>query len=277
MVRRGGGVGGHQEEPEVRIARFQHQGRPRWGIVEDGDVYLADGSIYESPSKGERVGPLDSVTLLAPAEPSKLVCYAGNYKKLISRDGRPLPDLTTFEPMLFLKSPTCVVGPGDDVVYPSMCEWVQHEVEICFVVKRRARNVSVEDAPGYILGYTCGNDITAANVHGRDHHLARSKSFDTFAPIGPTLVTDLRTDDLALRLWHNGELVVEDRTSDRVWNDAQVLSHASRVMTLEVGDVVMTGTPNLTYSDNRRVRPGDRMEIEIEGIGRLANQVAADG
>lgn len=259
----------------MKLARFIHDGRPTWGILEGDDLLLAEGSIAENPRRGPRVGRLGDVKLLAPCEPTKIVGYAGNFKRLMTRGGtRPLPDPATFEPMLFLKSSTCVVGPDEPLLLPiGIVGRVWHEPELCFVVKREARNVSVADAPSYILGYTIGNDVTADNVHERDNHLARSKSFDTWAPTGPILVTDLDTRDLRIRLWLNGQLAVDDRTSDRFWDDARVLSEISRIMTLLPGDLVMTGVPLPVSYDLRYIKPGDVMDIEIEGIGKLRTPV----
>lgn len=250
---------------------------PAWGIVEGEDVYEVSGSIYENPTRGARVGKLGSLTLLAPCEPTKIVGYAGNYKRLMTRDGtRPEPSWDGFEPMLFLKAPTCLAGPGDAVIYPKVCSRVWHEPELCFVIKRPARNVSVTQADDYILGYTAGNDITCDNVHERDNHLARSKSFDTWSPAGPVLVTDLDTHDLAIKLWVNGQIAVDERTSDMVWDCARILSEISRVMTLLPGDLIFTGVPMFVSQELRLIKPGDVMDIEIEGIGRLSNPVVAE-
>lgn len=260
----------------MRLVRFLHQGQPAWGIVEGEEVYLVEGSVYEAPTRGPRVGPLARLKLLAPAEPTKIVAYAGNYKRLITRDGRPLPDLATYEPLLFLKAPTCLIGPEEPVVYPAIATRVQHEPELAFVVKKRARHVPLAEARDYILGFTIANDVTAENVHGRDIHLARSKSFDTFCPCGPFLETDLDTRDLRITLWLNGEVAVDDRTSDRIWDDVRILHEASKIMTLLPGDLVLTGVPMYRSWETRRIKPGDVMEIAIEGLGRLRNPVVAE-
>lgn len=259
------------------LAQFQSGNATAWGIVDDGVVYRADGSVYENPRRGDRIGRLGDVKLLAPAEPTKIVGYAGNYKRLMTRGGtRPLPDLTDFEPMLFLKSPTCLVGPDDAVIYPRVCTRVWHEPELCIVIKRAARRIPVADATQYILGYTIGNDVTCDNVQGRDNHLARSKSFDTWSPAGPVLVTDLDTRDLAIKLWVNGQLAVDERTSDMIWDVPRVLSEISNVMTLLPGDLVFTGVPMFVSQELRIIKPGDVMEMEIEGIGRMKNPVVAE-
>ncbi|HVC32020.1 MAG TPA: fumarylacetoacetate hydrolase family protein [Chloroflexota bacterium] len=265
------------EEERVILVRFRDGSASAWGIVENGAVFRVIGSIYENPRSGDRVGVLSDLTLLAPAEPTKIVGYAGNYQRLMTRGGtRPLPDLSDFEPMLFLKSPTCLAGPDEPVIYPRVCTRVWHEPELCFVVKRPARYVSVADAPSYVLGYTIGNDVTADNVHGRDNHLARSKSFDTWSPAGPVLVTDLDPRDLSIKLWVNGQLAVDERTSDMIWDVPRVLSEISKVMTLLPGDLVYTGVPMFITQELRIVKPGDVMEMEIEGIGRMKNPVVAE-
>lgn len=259
------------------LVRFPSRDAAAWGIVDDGVVYRAEGTVYDNPRRGDRVGRLADLKLLAPAEPTKIVGYAGNYRRLMTRGGtRPLPDLTDFEPMLFLKSPTCLAGPDDAVVYPRVCTRVWHEPELCFVMKRIARRVPVAEAAEYILGYTIGNDVTCDNVQGRDNHLARSKSFDTWSPAGPVLVTDLDTRDLAIKLWVNGQIAVDERTSDMIWDVPTVLSEISNVMTLLPGDLVYTGVPMFVSQELRIIKPGDVMEMEIEGIGRMKNPVVAE-
>ncbi|SRR5579883_2818759 len=259
------------------LVRYLGPGGAAWGVVDAGVVYRVEGSVYEDPHPGTRIAPLGDLKLLAPAEPTKIVGYAGNYKRLMTRGGaRPLPDLTDFEPMLFLKSPTCLAGPDDAVIYPRVCTRVWHEPELCFVVKRTARRVPVTAAADYILGYTIGNDVTCDNVQGRDNHLARSKSFDTWSPAGPVLVTDLDTRDLAIRLWVNGQLAVDERTSDMIWDVPRILSEISQVMTLLPGDLVYTGVPMFVSQELRIIKPGDVMEMEIEGIGRMKNPVVAE-
>lgn len=259
------------------LVRFQDGAAPAWGIAAGDLVRRVVGSIYENPRAGDPVGRLADLKLLAPAEPTKIVGYAGNYKRLMTRGGtRPLPDLSDFEPMLFLKSPTSLAGPDEPVIYPRVCNRVWHEPELCFVIGKPARRVSVAEAADYILGYTIGNDITCENVQGRDNHLARSKAFDTWSPAGPVLVTDLDTRDLAIKLWVNGQLAVDERTSDMIWDVPTVLSEISKVMTLLPGDLVYTGVPMFISQELRLIKPGDVMEMEIEGIGRMKNPVIAE-
>jgi len=261
----------------VILVRYQDGSASAWGIVEGDAVYRVVGSVYDEPERGALVGRLADLKLLGPAEPTKIVGYAGNFKRLMTRGGtKPLPDLSNFEPMLFLKAPTCLAGPDEPVLYPKVCTRVWHEPELCFVIKRPARNVPVEAAADYILGYTIGNDITCDNVHDRDNHLARSKSFDTWSPAGPVLVTDLDPSDLAIRLWINDQLAVDDRTSDMIWDVPRVLSEISKIMTLLPGDLVYTGVPMFVSQELRLIHPGDVMVAEIEGIGRLRSPVVAE-
>ena len=250
----------------MRIVRFEHGGTVEYGCVEDNTVYVLEGCPFDNPNKGRTVGSLDDVRLLAPCEPTKVVAVGLNYRSHAIEMGHDLPET----PMLFMKPSTAVVGPLDDVVYPAMSGRVDYEAELAVVIGRRAKGLSPADVPAHILGYTCGNDVTARDLQAKDGQWTRAKGFDTFCPLGPWIVTDLENPNevnLACRV--NGEIKQEGNTNDLVFDVGALVSFISQVMTLEPGDVVMTGTP----SGISPVQKGDTMEIEIEGIGVLRNPV----
>ena len=197
--------------------------------------------------------------------PTKIVGVGLNYRAHIAEMGRALPD----EPVIFLKPPSALLSPGEPIVLPGGFENVHFEGELAFVVGRRARKVPERDALGYVLGYTCLNDVTVRELQQKDVQWARAKGFDTFAPVGPRIVAGLDPANLELKTRVNGVEKQRSNTSDLIFGVARLVSFISGVMTLEKGDLVTTGTP----SGVGPLRPGDKVEIEIGGIGILANPV----
>jgi len=250
----------------MRIVRYEHGGTVGYGCVEGDVVYKLLGNPFDSPLKGETVGSLEAVRLLAPCEPTKVVAVGLNYRSHALEMGHTLPQT----PMLFMKPASAVVGPLDDVVYPAMSERVDYEAELAVVIGRRAKGLAPADVPAHVLGYTCGNDVTARDLQSKDGQWTRSKGFDTFCPLGPWIVTDLANpNDANLSCRVNGKVRQQGNTNDLVFDVNALVSFISQVMTLEPGDVVMTGTP----SGISPVQRGDTMEIEVEGIGVLRNRV----
>lgn len=251
----------------MKLVRFRRKGQAQWGVLENSEVWASRGSVYEAFEVGKRVGALDDVEMLAPCEPTKVLALAYNYKDLVGE--REHYD----EPLIFLKSVTSVVPFHAPISIPSGLSKVWVEAELAFVIKRGGRHISPEDAPEHILGYTIANDVTAANVHGRDHHLARSKGLDTFCPVGLTLDTQIATGDLALCTRINGRVTQRGTTANRILNDVECLSLLSRFFTLAPGDLVLTGTP--AGAMDSIIKPGDEAVLEIAGLGRLSNPIAA--
>ncbi len=225
------------------------------GILE-GDRISADGVVSR----------LEDVLLLPPAVPSKIVSVGLNYVDHAKELDMAVPD----EPILFIKPSTAVIGPRESILYPASSQRVDYEAELGIVIKDTARYVSAEEAASYIEGYTCVNDVTARDLQEKDGQWSRAKSFDTFAPIGPWIETDLDPADLGIRSFLNGELKQDSRTSRFIFNVPQLVEFISAVMTLLPGDIISTGTPPGVGS----MEPGDEITIEIEGIGRLVNKVA---
>ncbi len=266
----GAGVG---RVGRVRIARFTTGGDPRFAVVEaDGDatvlaVISGDPMYAGVQPTGEHVA-LEDARLLAPVIPrSKVVGIGRNYAAHAAELGNDLPD----EPLAFLKPNTSVIGPGDPIRLPVQSVQVEYEGELAVVIGRVCRDVPVERVPEVVLGYTCANDVTARDLQRRDGQWWRAKGFDTFCPLGPYLVTDLDPADLRVRTRLDGALVQDARTSAMVFDVARLVAHVSSAMTLLPGDVILTGTPE-------GVGPmvaGQRVEVEIEGIGTLSNPVAA--
>ena len=249
----------------MRIVRFQYQGTTGYGLVEGETVYALEGELYGRLQRGAAVAPLDKVRLLAPCQPSKVVAVGLNYGDHAAETRNVLPA----EPLLFLKPATSVIGPDEAIVCPAMSQQVDYEAELAVVIGRRARQVSAGEATGYVLGYTCANDVTARDIQQRERHNSRAKSFDTFCPLGPWIVTNVCPDDLAIQCRVNGVLRQDSRTSQLVFGVPALVSFISQVMTLLPGDVVLTGTP----AGIGPLAPGDVVEVEIEGVGVLRNPV----
>jgi len=253
----------------VRIARYTTGEDPTFGIVEDdgGTLMLAEvqgDPLYQPVTPtGVRV-PLDDARLLAPVIPrSKVVGIGRNYAEHAAELGNEAPA----EPLMFLKPNTSVVGPGDPVVLPRQSQNVHYEGELAVVIGRICKDVPVERVPDVVYGYTCANDVTARDLQRSDGQWARAKGFDGFCPLGPWIETSLDPSDLRLVTRRDGEVVQDGRTSQMMHDVARLVAHVSAAFTLLPGDVILTGTP----AGVGPVGAGQRVDVEIEGIGTLSN------
>jgi 2-keto-4-pentenoate hydratase/2-oxohepta-3-ene-1,7-dioic acid hydratase in catechol pathway len=210
--------------------------------------------------------PLEEIELKRSVQPTKVVCVGLNYHAHARELGREIPR----EPLLFLKPPSSVIGPGETIQLPSQSENVHYEGELAIVMGRVCSRVTAEEAGGFVFGYTCANDVTARDLQERDVQYTRAKGFDTFCPLGPCIETELNPEEgVEIRTLLNGEIRQQGRTSDMVFPPARLISFISGVMALNPGDVILTGTPSGVGS----LHPGDRIGVEIEGPGRLENTV----
>ena len=247
------------------IVRYQTSTGPEFGVVEGETVYRADGNYGMGFQRGTPVGELDQLTLLSPCQVTKIVAVGRNYAAHAAEHGNEVPS----QPLIFLKPPSAVVGPGDAVVCPPQSTQVEHEAELAVIIGKRASRVSAADAWDHVLGYTCANDVTARDLQRSDGQWSRAKGFDTFAPLGPWIVTDLDTSDLGVVCRVNGEVKQQGSTADMVFKIPVLIEYITAAMTLEPGDVILTGTPEGVSS----IQPGDEVEVEVEGIGVLRNPV----
>jgi 2-keto-4-pentenoate hydratase/2-oxohepta-3-ene-1,7-dioic acid hydratase in catechol pathway len=253
----------------MRIVRYSRQGDVGFGILE-GEETVAAISPHPFAAfeyTGERY-PAAEVRLLAPVLPTKVVAIGRNYAEHARELGNEIPP----EPVLFLKPSTSVVGPGDPIVRPGWVGQVDFEGELAVVVGKLVRRLDPAQAIQAVLGFTCANDVTARELQRADGQWARAKGFDTFCPLGPWIETDLDSSDLAVSTQVNGEVRQHARTSQLEHGVAALLAFVSRVMTLLPGDVLLTGTP----AGVGPLEVGDRVEVEVEGVGVLANQVVAE-
>ena len=255
----------------MRIARFTAGEDPRFGVVEGEPgaevIAVVTGDPLYTPLQftGERV-PLDTVRLLAPVIPrSKVVGVGRNYADHARELGNEVPA----EPLLFLKPNTSVVGPDDPIVLPRQSQRVDYEGELAVVIGRLCKDVPPERVPEVVLGYTCANDVTARDLQRTDGQWARAKGFDSFCPLGPYLTTELDPSDLRITTRVDGATVQDGRTSDLVHKVTELVVHVSAAFTLLPGDVILTGTP----AGVGPLAAGNRVEVEVEGIGTLSNPV----
>ncbi len=256
----------------MRIARYTTGEEPSYGIVqaEPGEsqpswIARIHGDPLYTPvaGTGERV-ELADVRLLAPVIPrSKVIGIGRNYAEHAKELGHDLPS----EPLMFLVPNTAVVGPDDPVVIPPQTANCHYEGELAVVIGKMCKNVPVEDAASVIFGYTCANDVTARDLQNSDGQWSRAKGFDTFCPLGPWIETDLDPADLEIRTRLDGRTVQEGTTADMIFDVAHLVAHASAAFTLLPGDVILTGTP----AGVGPVEAGQRVEVEIEGLGTLSN------
>jgi 2-keto-4-pentenoate hydratase/2-oxohepta-3-ene-1,7-dioic acid hydratase in catechol pathway len=249
----------------MKIVRFTADGKTRYGILKDQSIQAIAGSPFRSVKPAEDSFRLNKVRLLAPCLPSKIVAMGLNYRKHAEEVKAELPKV----PLIFLKPPTCVIGPEENIVLPSSSTRVDYEGELAVVIKKRAWQVSEEDSLDYVLGYTCLNDVSARDHQRDDVQWTRSKGFDTFGPIGPCIETELDPGDVILETYLNGELKQRTSTNDLLFSVPEQISFISHVMTLLPGDVIATGTP----SGIGRMNTGDVVEVKIEGVGTLRNYV----
>lgn len=251
----------------MKIGRFERHGKTIYGIVKGEKVIEIDGL--------EELNPLDSeyglseLKVLAPAVPEKIICIGLNYRDHAMELNMPIPE----NPIIFLKPPTGMLNPGDDIIYPHMSSHVDYEAELAVVIGKGGKNIPEEDAIDHILGYTCFNDVTARDLQKKDGQWTRAKSFDTFAPFGPFIATKEDIPDphiLKVMAKLNDKVVQDGNTKNLIFNIPFLISFISRIMTLKVGDILATGTPPGVGP----MKSGDKIVIEIEGIGVLENKVS---
>lgn len=245
----------------MKYVRYAYQGRRSYGTLEDDSIRELDGDLFGSHRETGLSIPLSAVRLLAPCEPTKVIAVGLNYRSHLG--GRPVPS----ELGLFAKFPTSVIGTGDSIVIPPDAEEVHYEGELVVVIGRRAKRVSVEEAPEYVFGVTAGNDVSERTWQRRDLQWTRAKGADTFAPIGPAIGAGLDYADLLVRTSVNGEIRQSERSKDLIFDVPTIVSFVSRYITLKPGDVIFTGTPGSTSA----IGPGDVVEVELQGVGVLRN------
>ncbi|MDX3312240.1 fumarylacetoacetate hydrolase family protein [Streptomyces sp. ME08-AFT2] len=257
----------------MRIVRYAVGGVRHYGELEKGDVGIAryEGDPYTGLVPTGHVDQVGDVRLLPPLDRPRIFGFAYNYAAHVDETDQEIPDV----PVCFMKPSTAVIGPGDVIVYPADGELIHFEGELVVVIGKEARHVKPSEAAEYILGYTCGNDISDRIVQRRESAygtLLIGKGQDTFAPLGPVIATGLDPAMLSLTTRVNGAVVQSASTSDLLLTVPDLVSYLSRHLTLLPGDAIMTGTP----SGVGPIRPGDEVEVEIEGIGVLRNPVVAE-
>ncbi len=253
----------------LKLVRFRAGRRVRWGALEGDTVRELLRSPFQGLEAGEATYAASEVRLLAPCAPSKVVCVGLNYRDHAAEGGHEVPE----EPLLFLKPPTAVIGPGDAIVYPRMSNRVDHEAELGVVMGRRARNVTPGEAIDFVLGYVCVNDVTARDLQRRDGQWTRAKGFDTFCPVGPLIDTGVDPGNLGIECRVNGVLKQSSTTREMIFPVPALVSFISQVMTLLPGDLICTGTPGGIGP----LQPGDEVEVAVEHLGSLRNRVVAAG
>jgi 2-keto-4-pentenoate hydratase/2-oxohepta-3-ene-1,7-dioic acid hydratase in catechol pathway len=263
----------------VRIVAYRApDGDARVGIVE-GEVVRDAGTRPWALEPGPVRGRLDELTVLAPVPaPGKVVCVGRNYADHAAETGAAVPD----RPQLFAKWANAVVGPGEPVRRPRITQALDYEAELVAVIGRTARRVAEADALDHVLGYTCGNDISARDLQFGDTQWVRGKTLDTFAPMGPWIVTADEIPDpqaLGIRTRVDGALRQDDSTASMIFPVARIIAFASEAITLDPGDVIFTGTPaGVGHGMNppTYLQPGDVVEVEIDGIGALENPIVGE-
>ena len=252
----------------MRIVRYQNKNEPAtYGWLLDNKVGPISGDIFGEYRRQEAVHPLSSVRLLAPVQPSKIICIGRNYAEHAKEHQAEVPQV----PLLFMKPPSSINNPGEAIILPPQSQQVEHEAELVAVIGKRGHNITVEAARDHIFGYTVGNDVTARDLQRSDGQWTRAKGFDTFCPFGPWVETEYDPSDAIITCRVNGQPRQMASTRDMVFNVSMLIAFISSVMTLEPGDLIFTGTP----AGVGPLKPGDTVEVEIEGLGKLSNPVVA--
>jgi 2-keto-4-pentenoate hydratase/2-oxohepta-3-ene-1,7-dioic acid hydratase in catechol pathway len=247
----------------MKIVRFETDGKERYGILENNIVQSIIDPVAGTVQETGKAFTLEKVKLLAPCVPSKIIAVGVNYKNHADELAHKLPE----KPLIFLKPPTSIVGPDEEIIYPESSHQVDYEGELGVVIGKLTRHISREKARDCILGYTCFNDVTARDLQRTDVQWTRAKSFDTFAPVGPWIETELDDTHLTIETSINGKVVQKGTTADMVFGVPELISFISEIMTLLPGDIIATGTPGGIGP----MQPGDTVEVSIKPIGILRN------
>ncbi|MGH9788405.1 MAG: fumarylacetoacetate hydrolase family protein [Candidatus Acidiferrales bacterium] len=252
-----------------KYCRFETGGGARYGVLHGETVEELSAAPWAGGTPTGKGHELGRVKLLAPCEPTKIVCVGRNYREHAAELGNPLPK----EPLIFLKPPSAVIGPEEAIVYPAASQRVDYEGELGLVVGKRCRRLRPDENPfDYVFGCTCVNDVTARDLQKVDGQFTRGKSFDSFCPLGPVVAIGLDARSISVETYVNGERRQAGRTGEMIFGLDVIIRFIAGVMTLEPGDVIATGTPPGVGS----LRPGDVVEVAVEGVGRLRNPVVAE-
>jgi len=254
----------------MRIVRFQipDNKKPKYGWLLDDKVGEISGNIFGRYQRKEALTPLSDVKLLAPSEPSKILCVGRNYVEHAKELGNEVPKV----PLIFLKPPSSIISNGETIFLPPQSAQVEHEAELVVVIGKRGRHVTAENAKKIILGYTVGNDVTARDLQKSDGQWTRAKGFDTFCPFGPWIDTEFDPSDAVVTCRVNGQMRQMASTRDMVFNVGVLIAFITSIMSLEPGDLIFTGTP----AGVGELKDGDEVSVEIEGLGIIKNKVKAE-
>ncbi|MCE5324334.1 fumarylacetoacetate hydrolase family protein [bacterium] len=264
----------------LKFVRFKSARYPQgtYGVfADDGQIEVIKGSLFDTVAKtGDSIDESEITTYLPPVDPPNVLAIGLNY----AEHSKETNDILPTAPLLFMKASTAVIAHGQNIVLPHTApDHVDYEAELCVIIGKSARNVSESDALDYVFGYTCANDVSARDAQKADGQWVRAKSFDTFAPMGPYVVTYLDPTNLRVISRLNGKVMQDGNTNDMIFPVASVVSYLSRCMTLLPGTAILTGTPSgvgFARTPPVYMRPGDVSEIEIEEIGVLRNTVVSE-
>jgi 2-keto-4-pentenoate hydratase/2-oxohepta-3-ene-1,7-dioic acid hydratase in catechol pathway len=254
----------------MKIYRYEHRKKILYGVLKKEMLHPISGSVFGKFRVDKRGLSISRVNLLPPLEPTKIIGVGRNYRRHSREMGNPVPE----EPLLFLKPPSAVIGPGGTILYPDASQRVDFEGELAVVIKKEARWLAEEEDIGeFVLGYTCFNDVTARDLQVKDVQFTRAKSFDTFAAVGPCIAVGIEPSRLRIKTFLNGKLKQSASTRSMVFSVPFLIRYISRVMTLLPGDIIATGTP----AGVGPMFPGDRVDVQIEDVGTLSNVVGKRG
>jgi 2-keto-4-pentenoate hydratase/2-oxohepta-3-ene-1,7-dioic acid hydratase in catechol pathway len=252
----------------MRLIRYQSENdAPRYGWLYEDKVGQIEGTPFGEFRRLDAEIPVHMVRLLSPVEPGKIICVGRNYAEHAREQNVDVPEI----PLLFLKPPSAVIGPDDRIILPPQSRQVEHEGELAVVIGKTGRWIAASEALNYVLGYTIANDVTARDLQRRDGQWTRGKGFDTFCPLGPWIETELDPADVLVQTRVNGEMRQMASTREMIFPVEQLIAFISSVMTLNPGDIILTGTP----AGIGPLTPGDSVEVSVEGIGKLCNPVTA--
>ena len=254
----------------MRIVRYQtpESKKIKYGWLLDDKVGEISGNLFGRYRRNEALTPLADVNLLAPTEPTKIVCVGRNYVEHAKELGNEVPKV----PLIFMKPPSSIIASGETILLPPQTAQVEHEAELVIVIGKRGHHIKAENAKKHILGYTIGNDVTARDLQKSDGQWTRAKGFDTFGPFGPWVDTDFDPSDAVITCRVNGQMRQMASTRDMVFNVGVLIAYISSIMTLEPGDLIFTGTP----SGVGELKDGDEVSVEIEGLGIIRNKVRTE-